>query len=189
MSKPESSILAADDDWADDGGATFISDLSIGSLFTKSLLILLFVFFVIRLSITIYRHCRRDSHQPRGYAGNNVPGSAVNNPDDHHDEENPVQNDEEATTSRAFDVEVVISLCPNFMYGDEKADDRNNTTCPICMCEYLESDMMRMLPQCGHYFHLKCIDEWLRISWSCPVCRDSPLLPQATPSTSSSGDQ
>ncbi|XP_028789386.1 RING-H2 finger protein ATL68-like [Neltuma alba] len=202
MSSPEPSILAANDDCADAGTTSFVTDLSIGSLFTKALLILLFVFVVIRVSITIFRSCRGGNHQQSSHRGDGVPDSSGNNPDGHHDEENPVHNGAAGITpNRVLEVEAVISSYPSFLYCHAKADERNNTTCPICMCEYLESEMIRMMPKCGHYFHLICLDEWLRINWSCPVCRDSPSLqhaptsssPQATPSlqqptTSSSQD-
>lgn len=54
--------------------------------------------------------------------------------------------------------------------------------CAICLCEYKEAEMMRMLPDCKHCFHLKCVDAWLRLNATCPVCRSSPLpTPLSTP--------
>lgn len=42
--------------------------------------------------------------------------------------------------------------------------------------------MLRMLPDCGHCFHLLCVDVWLQLNASCPVCRNSPLpTPVSTP--------
>nr|POE49988.1 ring-h2 finger protein atl68 [Quercus suber] len=42
--------------------------------------------------------------------------------------------------------------------------------------------MLRMMPECRHYFHLLCIDAWLKLNGSCPVCRNSPLpTPLSTP--------
>ncbi|GKF74860.1 RING-H2 finger protein ATL67-like protein, partial [Tanacetum coccineum] len=44
------------------------------------------------------------------------------------------------------------------------------------------SEMMRMLPECKHCFHLNCVDAWLKLNASCPVCRNSPLpTPLSTP--------
>ncbi|KAF3576180.1 hypothetical protein DY000_02036074 [Brassica cretica] len=42
--------------------------------------------------------------------------------------------------------------------------------------------MLRMMPECKHYFHLCCLDAWLKLNGSCPVCRNSPLpTPTSTP--------
>ncbi|MBA0620597.1 hypothetical protein Godav_006298, partial [Gossypium davidsonii] len=57
-----------------------------------------------------------------------------------------------------------------------------NTICSICLCEYRESEMLRMMPECRHCFHVTCIDAWLKLNGSCPVCRNSPLpTPISTP--------
>ncbi|KAK8982062.1 hypothetical protein V6N11_037240 [Hibiscus sabdariffa] len=50
----------------------------------------------------------------------------------------------------------------------------NDSTCPICLSEYLSQDTIRCIPECKHCFHVECIDEWLRVSSMCPVCRNSP---------------
>ncbi|KAG9151276.1 hypothetical protein Leryth_002828 [Lithospermum erythrorhizon] len=43
--------------------------------------------------------------------------------------------------------------------------------CAICLMEFVEGDEMRLLPQCGHGFHVQCIDTWLGSHSSCPSCR------------------
>ncbi|KAL5705987.1 RING-H2 finger protein atl80 [Ranunculus cassubicifolius] len=43
--------------------------------------------------------------------------------------------------------------------------------CPICLSEFVEGDEIRVLPQCGHGFHVGCIDTWLGSHSSCPSCR------------------
>ncbi|KAG6597084.1 putative RING-H2 finger protein ATL21A, partial [Cucurbita argyrosperma subsp. sororia] len=50
----------------------------------------------------------------------------------------------------------------------------NGTTCPICLGEYLTKDTVRCIPECKHCFHVDCIDQWLRVNSSCPLCRNSP---------------
>lgn len=35
--------------------------------------------------------------------------------------------------------------------------------------------MLRVLPYCGHNFHMACIDLWLEQNSTCPVCRISLL--------------
>lgn len=41
----------------------------------------------------------------------------------------------------------------------------------ICLSEYKEKELLRIIPYCGHSFHLSCIDMWLRKQTTCPVCR------------------
>ncbi|KAB5527042.1 hypothetical protein DKX38_020889 [Salix brachista] len=45
--------------------------------------------------------------------------------------------------------------------------------CSICLGEYQEKEVLRIMPKCGHNFHLSCIDVWLRKHSTCPVCRFS----------------
>lgn len=74
---------------------------------------------------------------------------------------------------------VAIASYPKFRFSDKGEGDG---ICSICLCDYREAEMLRMLPDCGHSFHLMCIDAWLRLNASCPVCRNSPMpTPQSTP--------
>lgn len=43
--------------------------------------------------------------------------------------------------------------------------------CAVCLGEYEDRDSLRILPHCGHAFHVNCIDAWLRQQSTCPVCR------------------
>lgn len=40
----------------------------------------------------------------------------------------------------------------------------------LFLVEYQDKDRLRHLP-CGHAFHMKCIDAWLKQSTTCPKCR------------------
>lgn len=44
------------------------------------------------------------------------------------------------------------------------------TQCHICMCNYEVNEQLRILP-CCHDFHAPCIDRWLQVKATCPVCR------------------
>ncbi|PPR95584.1 hypothetical protein GOBAR_AA25092 [Gossypium barbadense] len=45
--------------------------------------------------------------------------------------------------------------------------------CTVCLSEYRREDVLRILPYCGHSFHVTCIDLWLQQHSTCPVCRIS----------------
>lgn len=81
--------------------------------------------------------------------------------------------------------QAVINSYPRFQFSKDSVSggsNSNNTTCSICLCEYKDLEMLRMMPECRHYFHLCCIDAWLKLNGSCPVCRNSPLpTPLSTP--------
>ncbi|PON51347.1 43kDa postsynaptic protein [Parasponia andersonii] len=55
----------------------------------------------------------------------------------------------------------------------------NDITCPICLSEYRSKETLRCIPECKHCFHAECIDEWLRLNGTCPVCRNTPSPPPA----------
>ncbi|GLT84776.1 hypothetical protein SLE2022_029900 [Rubroshorea leprosula] len=50
----------------------------------------------------------------------------------------------------------------------------NGSTCSICLSEYQSKETLRCIPKCQHCFHAGCIDEWLRLNSTCPLCRNSP---------------
>lgn len=47
----------------------------------------------------------------------------------------------------------------------------NNKSCPICLCDYEEEDVLKILPNCYHTFHKECIKHWFRNQLKCPFCR------------------
>ncbi|KAF7852121.1 hypothetical protein BT93_L0517 [Corymbia citriodora subsp. variegata] len=69
--------------------------------------------------------------------------------------------------------EATLGSFPKLLYSQAKA--AGSSCCSICLSEYKERDVLRLLPDCGHYFHSKCVDPWLRMNPSCPNCRTSPV--------------
>jgi len=46
----------------------------------------------------------------------------------------------------------------------------NQTTCPICIAHFEKNEELKSLP-CVHFYHKECIDRWLMVGHSCPVCK------------------
>ena len=43
--------------------------------------------------------------------------------------------------------------------------------CPICH-EEITTEFNRSHTECGHIFHSGCIDNWLKRTLECPMCRN-----------------
>ncbi|KAF0927823.1 hypothetical protein E2562_036243 [Oryza meyeriana var. granulata] len=68
--------------------------------------------------------------------------------------------------------------------GEETAED----VCAICLGEFADGEKVRVLPPCGHGFHVRCVDAWLVSHGSCPTCRRQVMdggggraVPRSTP--------
>ncbi|XP_010541822.1 PREDICTED: RING-H2 finger protein ATL58-like isoform X2 [Tarenaya hassleriana] len=68
---------------------------------------------------------------------------------------------------------VVVATFPTKLYSDECFSASADTQCSVCLGEYHREDVLRILPYCGHSFHVNCIDIWLQQHSTCPVCRIS----------------
>ncbi|EOY26660.1 RING/U-box superfamily protein [Theobroma cacao] len=52
----------------------------------------------------------------------------------------------------------------------ERAISGEDAVCCICLAKYADNDELRELP-CIHVFHVECVDKWLKINASCPLCK------------------
>ena len=58
---------------------------------------------------------------------------------------------------------------------------RHCRRCTVCFEKFSDGDDMRRLA-CGHEFHAPCVDSWLALRRTCPVCRlDATGKPPAAP--------
>ncbi|KAG8084785.1 hypothetical protein GUJ93_ZPchr0010g8323 [Zizania palustris] len=76
----------------------------------------------------------------------------------------------------------VLSAIPAFEYkrasggagdggGDGGAAGSGWAQCVICLGLVQVGEVVRRLPACKHLFHVECIDAWLRLHTTCPICR------------------
>jgi hypothetical protein len=78
---------------------------------------------------------------------------------------------QQALANKGLKKKVLQSL-PKFAYVDSNPGKWLATTeCAICLADFVAGDEIRVLPQCGHGFHVACIDTWLGSHSSCPSCR------------------
>lgn len=78
---------------------------------------------------------------------------------------------------------VIEAAYPKMVVGESRRLPKpNEGPCAICLSEYLPKETIRCVPECHHCFHAECVDEWLRVSATCPLCRNSPApSPLPTP--------
>ncbi|XP_045793084.1 E3 ubiquitin-protein ligase RZF1-like [Trifolium pratense] len=51
-----------------------------------------------------------------------------------------------------------------------KLDNDSEATCSICLCE-LSNDSSAVQISCSHVFHRDCIEKWITVKRTCPLCR------------------
>ncbi|XP_021692097.2 RING-H2 finger protein ATL57-like [Hevea brasiliensis] len=84
-------------------------------------------------------------------------------------------------SSKGLDPQVIRSL-PVYSYYHE--DAKYQIECAICLGEFEEKDTVKIIPYCKHVFHLECIDTWLKMHVTCPVCRGIRFLEMNSKSSS-----
>uniref|UniRef100_A0A0E0B1D3 RING-type domain-containing protein n=1 Tax=Oryza glumipatula TaxID=40148 RepID=A0A0E0B1D3_9ORYZ len=52
----------------------------------------------------------------------------------------------------------------------ERIVSAEDAVCCICLTKYGDDDELRELP-CTHFFHVQCVDKWLKINAVCPLCK------------------
>ncbi|KAL4576699.1 hypothetical protein LXL04_012797 [Taraxacum kok-saghyz] len=87
--------------------------------------------------------------------------------------------------SPGLDDDVLVTF-PTFIYSEATVShkggtDVNDSGCSICLADYKPAEVVRLLQECGHFFHVKCIDMWLKAHSNCPVCRKSVLAETVLP--------
>ena len=81
-----------------------------------------------------------------------------------------VSRSHESKRMRAISLEIIKNLPVSIIPPD-------NNICSICLEDAKDEDEWKVLT-CQHKFHTDCIDEWLLIQPSCPICRKD-QIPQS----------
>lgn len=77
--------------------------------------------------------------------------------------------------------EHVLNAIPILCYSKKNSTllRVDQSECVICLGELKEGNKVRLLPNCGHVFHVPCIDDWFLAHTSCPICR-APIIATIT---------
>jgi hypothetical protein len=66
---------------------------------------------------------------------------------------------------------------------EELDDAQHDTTCAICLSEYVQGEMVVSGTSCSHFFHKTCSFAWLEKHDHCPYCRKEMMTPSEMRST------
>ena len=68
-----------------------------------------------------------------------------------------------------------IESLPSLRFSEmkmHKFDEKDQQLeCSVCLNEFKDEEVLRILPDCLHVFHPHCISPWLSDHLTCPVCR------------------
>ncbi|KAL7422499.1 hypothetical protein Q5752_003147 [Cryptotrichosporon argae] len=85
--------------------------------------------------------------------------------------------------------DVVIEGLPRFTFDEKSLESSTYKDCPVCKDDFGVGDEVMRIP-CSHIFHPECLQPWLKVNGSCPVCRfslvphdDQAPAPAPTPAT------
>ncbi|KAG7575134.1 Wall-associated receptor kinase C-terminal [Arabidopsis suecica] len=84
-----------------------------------------------------------------------------------------MQQPREVRATRGLDQSTIETFKKMELGESRRLSGTNGIVCPICLSEYASKETVRFIPECDHCFHVKCIDVWLKIHGSCPLCRNS----------------
>ncbi|KZV41009.1 RING/U-box superfamily protein [Dorcoceras hygrometricum] len=77
-------------------------------------------------------------------------------------------------TTDGLDSSTIESYPKTILGESRRLPKPDDSICSICLSEYKPKETLRSIPECQHCFHADCVDQWLKLKASCPVCRNSP---------------
>ncbi|XP_010559296.1 PREDICTED: RING-H2 finger protein ATL29 [Tarenaya hassleriana] len=135
------------------------------------LTVILLVFFFIGFFILYFCKCFLETLMQAWCLHRNPPENVVRPP--------------EVAVNNGLDPQIIRSF-PSFPYSSVKdlRSEKYGLECAICLLEFSDEHVLRLLTTCYHVFHQECIDLWLESHRTCPVCRrdlessSSPAAPE-----------
>ncbi|XP_057531330.1 putative RING-H2 finger protein ATL21A [Amaranthus tricolor] len=85
--------------------------------------------------------------------------------------------DQPLDTTMGLDQATIDSYTKVVLGESRRVPGLNDGSCPICLSDFSAKETLRCIPDCKHCFHADCIDEWLKMNGTCPLCRTSPAHP------------
>ncbi|MED6119170.1 hypothetical protein PIB30_009272 [Stylosanthes scabra] len=80
-----------------------------------------------------------------------------------------VENNEKLAGNTQGPVGGIMTECRSDSPSEQVLAEEDAECC-ICLSSYDDGVELRQLP-CGHHFHCSCIDKWLYINATCPLCK------------------
>lgn len=71
----------------------------------------------------------------------------------------------------------IPNYCPNCGVAVRDAH-KERKVCSICH-DHIHSAQLVQCPYCGHSFHYKCLNQWLKGANACPFCMNAYLTPKS----------
>jgi len=73
-----------------------------------------------------------------------------------------------------LDQAIIDSYITVVLGASRKVPGLNDGSCPICLSNFKAKETLWCIPDCQHCFHADCIDKWLRMNGTNPLCHTSP---------------
>ncbi|GLJ19753.1 hypothetical protein SUGI_0357860 [Cryptomeria japonica] len=69
------------------------------------------------------------------------------------------------------DIKATLDSYPKMVYFEKRGSKAEKDCCSICLTKYVDDDVVRIMPNHAHIFHVAYVDEWLRRHPTCPIHR------------------
>lgn len=137
--------------------------------------------FAVLLALYTYLRFRRRVRRLHRHPGSEAAADVVNDNDDEIGDDLPPGGEIEHhiwyIRTQGLDDSTIDSITSWIYKSSDGLIDTKD--CSVCLGEFYDGELVRLLPKCSHAFHLPCIDRWLRSHVNCPLCR-APIVSPAT---------